>query len=62
MGEYRIHSNNLSNNFDLHYNNLKTIVDARFEIQEFSDNYKLWELIEPRLKLIEQGIIIVKIF
>lgn len=54
LGEYRIHSNNLSNNFDLHYNNLKKLLLMHvFEIQEFSDNYKLWELIEPRLKLIE---------
>ena len=54
LGGYRIHSNNLSNNFDLHYNNLKKLLLMHvFEIQEFSDNYKLWELIEPRLKLIE---------
>ena len=35
LGEHRIHSNNPSNNSDLHYNNLKTIVDARLKFKNF---------------------------
>ncbi|MFL2601056.1 MAG: glycosyltransferase family 2 protein [Flavobacteriaceae bacterium] len=53
LGEYRIHGKNLSENFDYHFKNLKNLTMLHvFEIQNFSNSQDLWEIIEPRLKII----------
>ena len=53
LGEYRIHGKNLSVNFDYHFKNLKNLTMLHvFEIQNFSNSQDLWEIIEPRLKII----------
>ena len=50
LGEYRIHHKNSSNNFDLHFNNLKKLLMYHInEVQNFSAKEALIDKIKPRL-------------
>lgn len=53
LGEYRIHNDNLSNNFELHYINLKNLIQKHIhEIQEFENIKILEEYMEPRFSIL----------